>query len=118
MNFIQCTVQFNKKILNSQKLDLSRFTLPDIHDATLKHLSALFLSFCLRYWSRVLKWCDECKLPPHSRGANKYPKHETYNKNGTNDTETGEIYDAASLLKIILCNPREFHSVSKPAGIR
>ena len=61
---------------------------------------------------------DECKLPAHSRGAIKYAKHETYNKNRTNDTETGEIYDAASLLNIILCNPREFHSVCKLAGIR
>ena len=59
---------------------------------------------------------DECKLPPHSREANKYPKHETYNKNIKNDT--GEIYDAASLLNIIFCNPREFHSVCKPVGIR
>ena len=61
---------------------------------------------------------DECKLPPHSRDANKYPKHETYNKNRTNDTDTSEIYEAASLLNIILCNPREFHSVCKPVGIR
>ena len=36
----------------------------------------------------------------------------------TNDTDTGEIYDAASLLNIILCNSREFYSVSKPFGIR
>ena len=36
----------------------------------------------------------------------------------TNDTDTDEIYDAASLLNIILCNSREFHSVSKPIGIR
>ena len=61
---------------------------------------------------------DECKLPSQNRGANKYPKHKTYNKNRTNDTETGEIYHAASLLNIILCNPREFYSVCKPAGIR
>ena len=61
---------------------------------------------------------DECKLLPHGRGANKYPKNETYNKNRTNDSETGEMYDPASLLNIILCNPREFHSVCKPAGIR
>ena len=54
----------------------------------------------------------------HSREANKYPKHETFNKNRTNDTDTGEIYDAASLLNIILCNPREFHSICKPVGIR
>ena len=60
---------------------------------------------------------DECKLPPHSREANKYPKHKIYNKNRTNDTDNGEIYDAASLLNIILCNPREFHSVYKPVGI-
>ena len=61
---------------------------------------------------------DECKLPPHSREANKYPKHETYNKNRKNDTDTGEIYDAVSLLNIILCNPREFHSVCKLVDIR
>ena len=61
---------------------------------------------------------DEFKFPPHSREANKYPKHETYNKNRKNDTDTGEIYDAASLLNIILCNPREFHSVCKPVGTR
>ena len=54
---------------------------------------------------------DECKLPPHSNEANKYPKHKTYNKNRKNDTDTGELYDAASLLNNILCNPREFHSV-------
>ena len=55
-------------------------------------------------------------MPPNSRGANKYLKRETYNKNRTNDT--GEIYDAASLLNIILCNPGEFHRVCKPVGIR
>ena len=33
----------------------------------------------------------------------------------TNDTDTCEIYDAASSVNIIL---REFHSVSKPIGIR
>ena len=60
---------------------------------------------------------DECKLSPQSREANKYPKHETYNKNRKNDTDTGEIYDAASLLYIILHNPREFHSDCKPVGI-
>ena len=41
-----------------------------------------------------------------------------HNKNRTNDTYTGEIYDAASLLNIILCNPRKFHSVFKNVGIR
>ena len=61
---------------------------------------------------------DECKLPPHSREANTYPKHKTYNKNRTNDNYAGEIYDAASLLNIILCNSREFHSVCKTVGIR
>ena len=61
---------------------------------------------------------DECKLPPHNTKANKHPKHETYNKNRTNDTDTGEMYEAASLLNIILCNPRDFHSVGKPVGIR
>ena len=61
---------------------------------------------------------DECKLPPHSREANKYPKHKTHNKNRTNDTDTGEIYNTASLLNIVLCNPRESHSVCKPVGIR
>ena len=96
---------------------MSRFTLSDIHDATLKHLSALLLLFALDI-DLVSSSDDECKLPPHSKGANKYQKHETHNKNRTNDTETGEIYDAASLLNIILCNPREFHSVCKPAGIR
>ena len=54
---------------------------------------------------------DECKLTQHSREANTYPKHKTYNKNRANDTYTGEIYDTASLLNIILCNSREFHSV-------
>ena len=29
---------------------------------------------------------DECKLPPHSREANKYPKHKTYSKNRRNGT--------------------------------
>ena len=61
---------------------------------------------------------DECKLPPNSREANKYPKHKTHNKNRTNDTDTGEIYDSASLLNIIFFNPRESHSVCKPVGIR
>ena len=61
---------------------------------------------------------DERKLPPNCRESNKYPKHETYNKNRTNDTHTGEIYDAASLLNIILCNPREFHRVCKLVGTR
>ena len=61
---------------------------------------------------------DECNLPPPSREANTYPKHKHYNKNQTNDTFTGEIYDAASLLNIILCNSREFHSVCKTVGIR
>ena len=61
---------------------------------------------------------DECKLPPHSREANKYAKHETYNKHRKKYTETGEIYDAATFLNIILCNPRDFHSVCKPVGIR
>ena len=60
---------------------------------------------------------DECKLSPHSREANTYPKHKTCNKSRTNDTYTGEIYDAASLLNIILCNPRELHSVCKTVGI-
>ena len=55
-------------------------------------------------------------MPPNSRGANKYLKRETYNKNRTNDT--GEIYDADSLLNIILYNPGEFHIVCKPVGIR
>ena len=41
-----------------------------------------------------------------------------HNKNRTNDTYTGEIYDAASLLNIILCNSREFHSVCKTVSIR
>ena len=41
-----------------------------------------------------------------------------HNKNRTNDTYTGEIYDAASLLNIILCNPRKFHNVFKTVGIR
>ena len=36
----------------------------------------------------------------------------------TNDTDTDEIYDAASLLNIILCNSREFHSVCKTVSIR
>ena len=57
-------------------------------------------------------------MPPHCREANKYSKYETHNKNRTNDTDTGEKCDAASLLNIILCNPREFHSVCKPVGIR
>ena len=34
-----------------------------------------------------------------------------------NDTDTGEIYDADSLLIIVLCNPREFHSVCKPVAV-
>ena len=54
----------------------------------------------------------------HNREANTYPKHKTYNKNRKNDNYTGEIYDAASLLNIILCNPRKFHSVFKTVGIR
>ena len=29
---------------------------------------------------------DECKLPPHSREVNKYPKHKTYSKNRRNGT--------------------------------
>ena len=49
---------------------------------------------------------DEWKLQPYRRDAKKYPKHETYNNSRTNDTDTGEIYDAASLLNIILRNPR------------
>ena len=61
---------------------------------------------------------DEFKLPRHSREANKYPKHKTYNKNRTSQTDTGKIYDAASLLNMILYNPREFHSVCKPVGLR
>ena len=36
----------------------------------------------------------------------------------TNDTDTGAIYDTASLLNIILCGPRDFHSVCKSVGIR
>ena len=44
---------------------------------------------------------DEYKLPPHSREANKFPKHKTHNKNRESDTDTGEIYDAASLLNIV-----------------
>ena len=61
---------------------------------------------------------DECKLPLHSREENTYPKHKTYNKNRKNDTYTGKIYDAASLLNIILCNPRESHSVCETVGIK
>ena len=61
---------------------------------------------------------DECKLPPHSRETNTYPKHKKCNKNRPNDTYTGEINDAASLLNIILCNSRKFHSVFKTVGIR
>ena len=57
-------------------------------------------------------------MPRHSREANKYPKQKTYNKNRTIGTDTGEIYDAASLLNIILYNPREFHSVWKPVDLR
>ena len=34
-------LRLTKKIINSQKIGLSRFTLSDIHDAILKHLSAL-----------------------------------------------------------------------------
>ena len=56
-------------------------------------------------------------MPRHSREANKYPKHKTYNKNRTIGTDTSEIYDAASLLNIILYNSREFHSVWKPVGL-
>ena len=44
---------------------------------------------------------NECKLPPHSREANKYPKHEICNKNRTNDTDTGEICDTATILVIV-----------------
>lgn len=29
---------------------------------------------------------DECKLPPHSREVNKYPKHKTYSKDRRNGT--------------------------------
>ena len=61
---------------------------------------------------------DECKLPPHCGEANTYRKHKTYNKNRKNGTYTGEIYDVASLLNIILCNSREFNSVCKTIGIR
>ena len=61
---------------------------------------------------------DECKLPLHSREGNTYPKRKTYNKNRKNDTYTGKIYDAASLLNIILCNPRESHSVCETVGIK
>ena len=57
-------------------------------------------------------------MPTQSREANVYPKQETYNKNRTNDIDTGEIYDAASLLNITLCNPRELYSVCKLVGIR
>ena len=41
---------------------------------------------------------DECKLPLRIREANKYPKHETYNKNKANYYDTAEIYDAATTL--------------------
>ena len=60
---------------------------------------------------------DGYKLPPHSREANKYPKHATHNENRTSETDTDEIYDAATLLNIILCNPTKFHSVCKPVGV-
>ena len=61
---------------------------------------------------------DGYKLPPHSREANKYPKHATHNENRTSETDTDEIYDAASLLNISLCNPTKFHSVCKPVGVQ
>ena len=61
---------------------------------------------------------DECKFPLRIKEANKYPKHETYNKDKTNDSGTAKIYDAASLLNIILCNPRDFHSACKLVDIR
>ena len=56
---------------------------------------------------------DECKLPLHSIEGNTYSK-----QNRKNDTYTGKIYDAASLLNIILCNPRESHSVCQTVGIK
>ena len=52
----------------------------------------------------VLSSDNECKLPAHRREANKYPKHEIYNKNRTNDTDTGEIYDTATILVIVFWN--------------
>ena len=41
-----------------------------------------------------------------------------HNKNKTNKTDIGKIYDAANLLNIIWCNPGEFHIGCKPVGIR
>ena len=65
---------------------------------------------------------DECKLPLHSRDKKnirtKYPKRKTCNKNRTNDTDTGKIYDTASSRNTILCNPRDFHRFCKPGGKR
>ena len=39
-------------------------------------------------------------------------------KKRKNDTYTGKIYDTASLLNIILCNPRESYSVFETVGIK
>ena len=91
-----------------------KFSIKDFFSKCDQILSADLVTFTEKTLNgRLHSLCnDECKLPLRIREANKYPKHETYNKNKTNYSDTAEIYDATSLLDIILCNPRDFHSVA------